>query len=867
MALAAVMAGRRSVAVAGTHGKTSTTSMLTVAVQACGVDPSFAIGGDLNESGSNAHAGEGDVFVAEADESDRSFLLLAPFAGIVTNVEADHLDNYGDLAAVEAAFDTFLGTVHPDGFVVLCADDPGAARLRGVPTKARLRTYGLADDADLRLLDLEVAQDGTSYTAVLDGRVLGRVAIQLPGRAHGAQQRRRAARRAGAGPARRGPDRRPGPVRRRPPPVRAQGRGRRGARLRRLRPPPDRGHRAAARRPCRGRPAGGWWWPSSRTSTAGPWSSPTGSAAPSALADEVVVMDVYGAREDPVPGVTGAMVADAVPLPPERVLFEPSWSAAAPALAARARPGDLVMTMGAGDVSMVGPGGARGPARRPDATAGTSAEGTRHPADSDEPHGHHHAGPDRQPPPDARAPSAGAGDAAGPPSPADPARSRRRRTLRLGAALLLLVAALWFLWAGPVLAVGTVQVDGAGTLAADEVRKAAGIEVGTPLLRVDVEDVEARVARLPQISAVEVTRGWPQSVVITVVERVPVAVVGEAGRRSLVDADGVLFDTITGAPPPGVVPLEVADPGPGDAATMAALEALVALPGEVRDGIDGAAVGRPGGHHAHADRRHARAVGRPGRVGHEGDRAHRPARPDGRRRPGAGRHHRPQHPRRGGAPLAGWRSMAVCRPSAAAPPPPSASRARPDQPVPRAGPGGAAARTCASGSTRSRRSRVSCPTSSPPCRGARRRPRPSSRCTTRSWTRRPPGCRRPTARSIVVATSAANDCLYCVVAHGAIARVRSRDPYLADQVAVDWRKAPLSPRMHAVLDVAVRLAVEPAAVTAQDLADLRGHGLTEDDVWDVGAIVSFFALSNRLAHWAAIPPNPEFFLLGRVPRA
>lgn len=172
-------------------------------------------------------------------------------------------------------------------------------------------------------------------------------------------------------------------------------------------------------------------------------------------------------------------------------------------------------------------------------------------------------------------------------------RSRGRRTLRLGAALLVLTAAMWFLWAGPVLAVGTVQVDGAGTLAADEVREAAGIEVGTPLLRVDVGDIEARVARLPQISAVEVTRGWPRSVVITVVERVPVAVVGEAGRRSLVDSHGVLFDTITGSPPPGVVPLEVADPGPGDAATMAALEALVALPGKVRDGIDGAAVAGP----------------------------------------------------------------------------------------------------------------------------------------------------------------------------------------------------------------------------------------------------------------------------------
>jgi uncharacterized peroxidase-related enzyme len=129
-----------------------------------------------------------------------------------------------------------------------------------------------------------------------------------------------------------------------------------------------------------------------------------------------------------------------------------------------------------------------------------------------------------------------------------------------------------------------------------------------------------------------------------------------------------------------------------------------------------------------------------------------------------------------------------------------------------------------------------------------------------------PGLSKADRELVVVATSAANDCLYCVVAHGAIARIRARDAHIADQVAVDWRKAPLSPRMHAVLDVAVRLAVEPAAVTAADLAGLRAHGLTEDDVWDVGAIVSLFALSNRLAHWAAIPPNDEFYLLGRLPR-
>lgn len=129
-----------------------------------------------------------------------------------------------------------------------------------------------------------------------------------------------------------------------------------------------------------------------------------------------------------------------------------------------------------------------------------------------------------------------------------------------------------------------------------------------------------------------------------------------------------------------------------------------------------------------------------------------------------------------------------------------------------------------------------------------------------------PGLSKADRELVVVATSAGNDCLYCVVAHGAVARIRARDPYIADQVAVDWRKAPLSPRMHAVLTVATRLAADPAAVTADDLAGLAEHGLTEDDVWDVGMITSFFALSNRLAHFAALAPNPEFFLMGRLPR-
>ncbi|MDQ6772669.1 MAG: peroxidase-related enzyme [Candidatus Dormibacteraeota bacterium] len=120
---------------------------------------------------------------------------------------------------------------------------------------------------------------------------------------------------------------------------------------------------------------------------------------------------------------------------------------------------------------------------------------------------------------------------------------------------------------------------------------------------------------------------------------------------------------------------------------------------------------------------------------------------------------------------------------------------------------------------------------------------------------------------IVVATSAANDCLYCVVAHGAVARIRTHDPLIADQVAVDYRKADLSPRQRAMLDFAVKLAQCPAEVAESDLESLRGHGFSENDIWDIGAVTALFALSNRLAHLAAMRPNPEFYLMGRVPRS
>lgn len=117
---------------------------------------------------------------------------------------------------------------------------------------------------------------------------------------------------------------------------------------------------------------------------------------------------------------------------------------------------------------------------------------------------------------------------------------------------------------------------------------------------------------------------------------------------------------------------------------------------------------------------------------------------------------------------------------------------------------------------------------------------------------------------IVVATSAANDCLYCVVAHGAIARIRTRNPLIADQVAVDWRKADLTDRQKAMLGFAVKLAVQPADVAEQDLDELRKRGFSDDDIWDIGSITALFALSNRIAHLSAMRPNDQFYLMGRL---
>ena len=119
---------------------------------------------------------------------------------------------------------------------------------------------------------------------------------------------------------------------------------------------------------------------------------------------------------------------------------------------------------------------------------------------------------------------------------------------------------------------------------------------------------------------------------------------------------------------------------------------------------------------------------------------------------------------------------------------------------------------------------------------------------------------------IVVATSAANQCPYCIVAHGAILRIRSGDPLLADQIAANWRTAPVSRRQRAMLRFTVKLARTPEEIEDADYDPLYQEGFTDDDIWDMGAITAFFAMSNRLAHLGHMMPNPEFYLLGRVPR-
>jgi len=178
-ALAILMSESKSVAVAGTHGKTTTTSMLTVAIQSCGDDPSFAIGGILKASGSNAHKGTGEFFIAEADESDGSFVEYHPFGAIVTNVEHDHVDFFKTPESVILAFEEFARTISPEGFLVYCADDIGARALGEHVSRCKTISYGVDPAADLHID--HITDPGASQFAQCGSRVGGRISLRSTG--------------------------------------------------------------------------------------------------------------------------------------------------------------------------------------------------------------------------------------------------------------------------------------------------------------------------------------------------------------------------------------------------------------------------------------------------------------------------------------------------------------------------------------------------------------------------------------------------------------------------------------------------------------------------------------------------------------
>jgi len=346
--LAELMAGDRAVLIAGTHGKTTTTSMAVVGLHAAGLDPSFAIGGSLNERGTNAHAGADGLFVAEADESDRSFLVFRPDLAVVTNVEHDHPDEFDDPDAVRVAFRTFLAQRAAGAPAIMCADDPQALAM-AEEVDGPVVLYGTSPQASSRV----IADGPDAYRLRRDGVEEARFQLSVPG-AHNVLNAVAAltvCRELGVDPAvaARGIEKFTGVARR----------------FQRLgtvcgvtvvddyahHPTELRATLAAARslapqrvvvvvQPHR----------YSRTAVMG---EELGRAA--AAAEVVVVTDVYASSEPPVPGVSGRLVADAAMAAGANVKFVPHLVDVVDELVKIVREGDLVLVTGAGDVTQVGP--------------------------------------------------------------------------------------------------------------------------------------------------------------------------------------------------------------------------------------------------------------------------------------------------------------------------------------------------------------------------------------------------------------------------------------------------------------------------------------------------------------------------------
>lgn len=344
----------RTLAVAGTHGKTTTSSMLATVLDGLGLDPTFLVGGELNDMGANARCGSGGYFVAEADESDGSFLYLDPHVAIVTNIEADHLDHYGSLDAIREAFGRFIEKTDPAGAVVVCADDEGLVALARSRARARVVTYGYAPSAEFRCEQPTPDGGGQRFAVLTPDGTRHDVRITVPGRhnvlnATGVLAAVCALGLDGAAAAR-ALERFSG-VRRRfdrvgtvagisvvddyahhPTEVRATLSASRTLGFERVWAvfQPHRYSRTQALR------------------------SEFGGAFRDA--DRVVLMDVYSAGEAPIPGVSGKTVLDAVlaASPRAQVAYFPHRADIEGYIVERVRPGDLVLTMGAGDVTTIG---------------------------------------------------------------------------------------------------------------------------------------------------------------------------------------------------------------------------------------------------------------------------------------------------------------------------------------------------------------------------------------------------------------------------------------------------------------------------------------------------------------------------------
>lgn len=349
-ALSILMSESKSIAVAGTHGKTTTSSMMAVALQACGADPSFAIGGTITASGSNAHRGTGEIFVAEADESDGSFIEYHPYGAIVTNVEHDHVDFFATLEDVAAAFKEFAATISHDGFLTYCADDEGARALASSVTTCELISYGVDESCDLRLDSIDLEAMGSRARAIWRGKVVGFIELQVPG--HHNLLNAAAVLATGLNLGFPAPELLTGLAV-------FRGTGRRfelKGTVHGIRVIDDYGHHPteidvtlqAARRYAGDGRLIVIFQPHRYTRTKA-FSAQFAKALD--MADRAIVLEVYSASEKPIAGVTSRLITDAM----SHGEYIPNFIEVTDSVIDSAQPQDVIITLGAGDVSSLAP--------------------------------------------------------------------------------------------------------------------------------------------------------------------------------------------------------------------------------------------------------------------------------------------------------------------------------------------------------------------------------------------------------------------------------------------------------------------------------------------------------------------------------